>query len=538
MDLNCAVSGGSFKKYTDAMKRETVCGLLEDMGGRRSISGRLEVLSQQSIKNAQYSKMLNGLGWNPEDLHCNPIKWALLADVAWRSDNNVSAGMIVNISNWVQEYAFRRYPSETASYPGRAHVARAWAALLNSAYGGHRNSDAAVNAGKIVNNHSSYSSQTLSDTNPQSMSGGTTHLGSPDSDRFSKDGLARFPSLTLKLYSSPNSTGLLEAWTELVAAAEADPSIAYGSAFRYDLVDVVRQNLQNIFAKTFATLQSKCQLGMDAPPSAPTYTYHAHSNCAGSCLPDSAEGTPNGGHCDRLPGCGHDAGLAPCDPEKLKARCNAARPYKRVNCTSFNTNGYLYHGSSVSPFNAYNLSCYVLNMPAPDMRACAAALRLVGVNGLASEAATVMALVEDLDRVLLTDKHFLLKSWITAARKFGNTSEEQGWLEWNARLQVTSWGSWESNHNTIANYASKQWGGLVGSFHLPLWKHFFERMHEVAAKNITPSSISAAVETELYTIGAQWTNSTAQVPSLSSESTIDVAKELLHKWNHMFQNNM
>ena len=31
--------------------------------------------------------------------------------------------------------------------------------------------------------------------------------GSQDSDRFSKDGLARFPSLTLKLYQSPNVTG-------------------------------------------------------------------------------------------------------------------------------------------------------------------------------------------------------------------------------------------------------------------------------------------------------------------------------------------
>ena len=58
----------------------------------------------------------------------------------------------------------------------------------------------------------------------------------------------------------------------------------------------------------------------------------------------------------------------------------------------------------------------------------------------------------------------------------GNTSDERLWLEWNARAQVTSWGSIESNGNTIADYASKQWGGLVGSYHLPLWRHFFTRM--------------------------------------------------------------
>lgn len=62
----------SFQKYTEQVtpKRETICGLLEDMGGRRSISGGLGRLSHQSIDNANQSALLNGLGWNPEDLHC------------------------------------------------------------------------------------------------------------------------------------------------------------------------------------------------------------------------------------------------------------------------------------------------------------------------------------------------------------------------------------------------------------------------------------------------------------------------------------
>ena len=34
-----------------------------------------------------------------------------------------------------------------------------------------------------------------------------------------------------------------------------------------------------------------------------------------------------------------------------------------------------------------------------------------------SEAATVLALAADLDRILLTDKHFLMADWIQAARK-------------------------------------------------------------------------------------------------------------------------
>jgi hypothetical protein len=148
-----------------------------------------------------------------------------------------------------------------------------------------------------------------------------------------------------------------------------------------------------------------------------------------------------------------------------------------------------------------------------------------------TEAETVLSLASDLDRILRTDKHFLMADWIAAARKFGNTSDERLWLEWNARAQVTSWGSIESNSNLIADYASKQWGGLVGSYHLPLWQHFFTRMHEfVTTNHSAPSQISGALEQELNMIGAQWTNSTQAVPGLSSEETLSVATELLAKW--------
>ena len=63
----------------------------------------------------------------------------------------------------------------------------------------------------------------------------------------------------------------------------------------------------------------------------------------------------------------------------------------------------------------------------------------------------MLDLTADLDRILLTDKHFLMADWITAARQFGNTSDERLWLEWNARAQVTTWGSIESNGNLIAD---------------------------------------------------------------------------------------
>ena len=49
---------------------------------------------------------------------------------------------------------------------------------------------------------------------------------------FSKDGLCRIPSLDLKLYQSPHPTDVVSAWGELIHAADFDPVIASGAAFK------------------------------------------------------------------------------------------------------------------------------------------------------------------------------------------------------------------------------------------------------------------------------------------------------------------
>jgi len=264
-----------------------------------------------------------------------------------------------------------------------------------------------------------------------------------------------------------------------------------------------------------------CNHSSDCPPAAAPnaseFVEHTRSNCAGQCLP-----ADDSGNCDRMPGCGHDRQLPYCEPEAMMARCLAARPYKGVNCSAFNTNGYLYHGTGVSSFGAYPLSCWTLEEPTDPK--CIAALS----PEPSSHAGRVIAIAEDLDRILSSDPHFSMASWVGAARAFGGSDEEKQWLEWNARLQVTSWGSLESNGNNIGGYASKQWGGLVSGYHLPLWKRFFDRMHTAAASGPLPQQ---AVYTELAQLGAAWVNATNAIPGLSGEDSVAVASELLAKWD-------
>ena len=102
-------------------------------------------------------------------------------------------------------------------------------------------------------------------------------------------------------------------------------------------------------------------------------------------------------------------------------------------------------------------------------------------------------------------------------------------MEWNARMQVTLWGSLEANNAAISDYASKQWAGLVGSYHLPLWKAWLTKMQAAAAAGAkTPPDVSL----ELVQQAEQWVNSTSpSFPTTASgEDPAKVSQELYEKW--------
>jgi len=104
----------------------------------------------------------------------------------------------------------------------------------------------------------------------------------------------------------------------------------------------------------------------------------------------------------------------------------------------------------------------------------------------------LLDLLSALDSVLLTNEHFLLSSWIRAARSWArpdnttntahitktsncsrnsrNETATADFYEYNARNQITLWGP----TGQISDYASKSWGGLVSSYYLPRWRIFVD----------------------------------------------------------------
>lgn len=80
----------------------------------------------------------------------------------------------------------------------------------------------------------------------------------------------------------------------------------------------------------------------------------------------------------------------------------------------------------------------------------------------------VYDLLPELDRLLSSESHFLLGVWLEQARSLALDEREASLYEMNARNQITLWGP-EGN---ILDYASKEWGGLIGDYYSQRWSLF------------------------------------------------------------------
>lgn len=90
-------------------------------------------------------------------------------------------------------------------------------------------------------------------------------------------------------------------------------------------------------------------------------------------------------------------------------------------------------------------------------------------------AGRLLTFIADLDRVLATRSEFLLGRWLRDARAMGTTEAESDLYEQNARNLLTTWGNKDCR---IADYACRQWSGMMNGFYAPRWERFFETIRK------------------------------------------------------------
>lgn len=81
------------------------------------------------------------------------------------------------------------------------------------------------------------------------------------------------------------------------------------------------------------------------------------------------------------------------------------------------------------------------------------------------------------DRMLSSMPDFMVGGWIRSARNLGTNAQESDHYEWNARVQITTWGNRNAAENGgLREYAHKEWNGVLADFYYPRWKAYFEAL--------------------------------------------------------------
>ncbi|MGP3979499.1 alpha-N-acetylglucosaminidase [Streptomyces sp. KR80] len=116
----------------------------------------------------------------------------------------------------------------------------------------------------------------------------------------------------------------------------------------------------------------------------------------------------------------------------------------------------------------------------------------------------LMRLSED-----MTGAHrlFLLGPWLADARRMAAGEEESAGLERTARTLVTTWADRvTADGGRLANYANRDWHGLIGDFHLPQWQAYLDELEDALAEDRAPRAF------DWYAIEEPWTRERKEYP--------------------------
>jgi alpha-N-acetylglucosaminidase len=150
-------------------------------------------------------------------------------------------------------------------------------------------------------------------------------------------------------------------------------------------------------------------------------------------------------------------------------------------------------------------------------------------DAITNQGAKLVNLLNDLDKLLLTNPHFRLSTWIDAARSWsGGNANYSSYLEYNARNQITLWGP----RGEISDYASKTWGGLVSTYYVPRWEMFVHYLDSTPAASYNQTELNA----QLLDFGLKWNKQRSNLPTPSG-GTNDLKRVLAYvqgQWPTVF----
>lgn len=123
------------------------------------------------------------------------------------------------------------------------------------------------------------------------------------------------------------------------------------------------------------------------------------------------------------------------------------------------------------------------------------------------------------DRLLSSVPQFMVGNWIQQARRLGTNAAERDHYEWNARVQITTWGNrTASEAGALREYAHKEWNGVLRDFYYPRWKAYLDAL----AANLDGKPMP---QFDFYAMDEKWTLQHNAYPYEPQGDPIEFAKE-------------
>lgn len=122
------------------------------------------------------------------------------------------------------------------------------------------------------------------------------------------------------------------------------------------------------------------------------------------------------------------------------------------------------------------------------------------------------------DCLLSSMPDFMVGRWLRSARNMGLNEQERNHYEWNARVQITTWGNRSAaEYGGLREYAHKEWNGVLADFYYPRWKAYFEAL--AATLDGKPMK-----QLDFYAMDEKWTLQHNVYPYEAQGDAVDYAK--------------
>ena len=107
------------------------------------------------------------------------------------------------------------------------------------------------------------------------------------------------------------------------------------------------------------------------------------------------------------------------------------------------------------------------------------------------------------DRLLATNRFFLLGQWLARVPPWASTPDERSRLDYDARSLLTTWGERKASEGAgLHDYGNKDWAGLTRDYYRLRWQTYFHTLDEALRTGAAPKPV------DWFAMGDAWNHGT------------------------------